>query len=159
MYGSVEVVNGFSTGTKNNCTYTHTVWWNILYRIDGSSLGRNKTLAADSCKQIKEHDCNIVNPKSGVYWIWKKQPMQVATLCMYAQNYLFVITYFRFTVIWTLMEEGGHLYGNIHTLKHHLSQLICTTPYFSDYYRHCTTYSSGWCNIPDKNALTQLNKW
>ena len=40
-----------------------------VYRIDGSSLGRNKTLASDSCKQIKENGCNIVNPKSGVYWI------------------------------------------------------------------------------------------
>ena len=50
-----------------------------IYRIVGSSLGKNKTLAADSCKQIKENGCNIVQPKSGVYWVWKQQPMQVHT--------------------------------------------------------------------------------
>ena len=68
-----------------------------FHRIDGSSLGRNKTLAADSCKQIKEIGCHTINPKSGVYWVWKKQPMQVRSYI--EQHYLFVITYLRFTVI------------------------------------------------------------
>ena len=69
----------------------------IVYRIDGSSLGTNKTSAADSRKQIKENGCNIVKPKSGVYWVWKKQPMQVARstvpVAMHGITYLFVIAY------------------------------------------------------------------
>ena len=83
-------MNGFSTGSKINMYLQ--IMKLIFYRIDGSSLGRNKTFAADSCKQIKENGCNIVKPKSGVYWVWKKQPMQVhvATLYMYTWCYLFI---------------------------------------------------------------------
>ena len=44
------------------------------------------------------------------------------------------------------MVEDGHLYGNTHTWKHHLSNMY----YFSDYYKACATYTSGWCNIPNK---------
>ena len=25
--------------------------------------------------------------------------------------------------------------------------------YFSDYYRRCTTYDGGWCNIPNKKCF------
>ena len=76
-----------------------------VYSIDGSSLGTNKTLAANSCEQIKENGCNIVKPNSSVYWVWKKQPMQVHVasntmhVAMHGITYLFVIAYFRFTVI------------------------------------------------------------
>ena len=39
------------------------------------------------------------------------------------------------------------------------SPLSTNMYYFSDYYRSCTTHSSGWCNIPDKkrfNASEQM---
>ena len=58
-----------------------------FYRTDGSSLGRNKTLTADSCKQIKENNCNFVQPKTGVYWVWKQQPIQVHAFIEYFHHY------------------------------------------------------------------------
>ena len=42
---------------------------------------------------------------------------------------------------WTLVWKHSYL---------ETSPLSTNMYYFSDYYRICTTYSSGWCNIPDK---------
>ena len=51
---------------------------------------------------------------------------------------------------WTLVWKHSYL---------ETSPLSTNMYYFSDYYRKCTTYSSGWCNIPDKkrfNASEQM---
>ena len=50
-----------------------------LYRIE-PSLGKVKSLTADSCKHIREvlaTDCSNL-PNSGIYWVWKEKPMQVS---------------------------------------------------------------------------------
>ena len=44
------------------------------------SLGKVKSLTADSCKHIREvlaTDCSNL-PNSGIYWVWKEKPMQVS---------------------------------------------------------------------------------
>ena len=46
---------------------------------------------------------------------------------------------------WTLVWKHSYL----ETLP-----LSTNMYYFSDYYRRCTTYSSGWCNIPDKKCFS-----
>ena len=49
-----------------------------IYRIE-PSLGKIKSLTADSCKHIRETlatDCTNL-PASGAYWVWKDSPMQV----------------------------------------------------------------------------------
>ena len=40
------------------------------------------------------------------------------------------------------MEEDGHLYGNTHTWKHHLSPLTCTTSQITTR-PACVTYMAG----------------
>ena len=59
--------------------YTY-IWIHHLYRIE-PSLGKIEFLVANSCKHIKEvlaTDCTNL-PSSGVYWVWKENPMQVYT--------------------------------------------------------------------------------
>ena len=38
------------------------------------------------------------------------------------------------------------------------SPLSTNMYYFSDYYRSCTTHSSGWCNIPDKKRFKPVEQ-
>jgi len=30
--------------------------------------------------------------------------------------------------------------------------------YFSDYYKACTTYANGWCNIPNKKRFNPIQQ-
>ena len=76
----------------------------LYYRIDKSSLGKNKTLATNSCKQIKETECSTGSRSSGVHWLWKKQPMQVFSYIaiasyMMCKLFIYITIIFRFTVI------------------------------------------------------------
>ena len=79
--------------------------------------------------------------------------------CRYIVHFIYNISYMnsRFIVICLLMAEDGHLYGNTHIWKHYLSPLTCTS-YFSDYYKSCTTYDSGWCNIPNKKRFNPIEQ-
>jgi len=45
---------------------------------------------------------------------------------------------------WTLVWKHSYL----ETLS-----LSTNMYYFSDYYKSCTTYDSGWCNIPNKKCF------
>ena len=46
---------------------------------------------------------------------------------------------------WTLVWKHSYL---------ETSPLSTNMYYFSDYYRSCTTYDSGWCNVPDKKRFS-----
>ena len=49
-----------------------------IHRIE-PSLGKVESLTAHSCKEIREvlsTDCSNI-PNSGIYWVWKDNPMQV----------------------------------------------------------------------------------
>ena len=45
---------------------------------------------------------------------------------------------------WTLVWKHSYM---------ETSPLSTDMYYFSDYYKSCTTYDSGWCNIPNKKRL------
>ena len=45
---------------------------------------------------------------------------------------------------WTLVWQHSYL---------ETSPLSTNMYYFSDYYKSCTTYASGWCNIPNKKRF------
>ena len=52
--------------------------FSYMHRIE-PSLGKVESLAAHSCKEIREvlsTDCSNI-PNSGIYWVWKDNPMQV----------------------------------------------------------------------------------
>ena len=65
---------------------------NYIIKLAGTlriepSLGKVESLTAHSCKHIREvlsTDCNI--PNSGIYWVWKENPMQVNYIYEYTAS-------------------------------------------------------------------------
>ena len=103
----------------------------MMWSVDTSiepSLGKIRSLSADSCKHIRQilatHCTNL--PNSGVYWVQDMQQfLYIYNVCKTHMHAFSV--FYRSTVTWQLMVEDGHLYGNTRTWKHHLSPLSCTT--------------------------------
>ena len=52
-----------------------------------TSLGKVKSVAANSCKQIKEALITSCHNVSGLYWVWKDNSMQVCRPIFYHESY------------------------------------------------------------------------
>ena len=78
-YGLVKLVNGPLTSKSQlqNVAIPVMTICDKICRIDSLSLGTNKSLNAHSCNHIKTTGCSSKQPSSGVYWVWREQPMQV----------------------------------------------------------------------------------
>ena len=126
-------------------------------RIDSSSIGSNKSLTANSCNHIKTIGCSSKKHTSGVYWVWREQPIQVNLMNSYAMSCIRCWYLTRFTAICLLIVEDGHLYGNIHILKHHLSPLICTISQITT--RAVLPMTVDGAIYPIRNVSIQLNRW
>ena len=83
--------------------------------------------------------------------------MQVAEYSITSVNSSMLYCYYiRSTATCLLMVEDGHLYGHIHTWKHHLSPLTCTTYQITT--RAVLPMTVDGVIYPIRNVSIQLNR-